>query len=464
MWEAIQRARGIPPDAYDQIFDDMIRRTLEGEAIPFDEWQDLVDDFEDEQKNAPDIEAILQAHSLTLPVLVDRAETARKTFLETLHRYGLPPEDRFELCRLLYERVKEAPSDELLRLYCDIVSDGGFLLDMERAGDEGAVCWLYGKEDADALYDYLSERAQINSLSRKALEEAQNIRASDSDCGTDAPIQADEIFQAYTRIFQLDRNPERLRDNICRLVQIANHLEALIPIKPLFLYRMLTRHGKRLQTSEALSIDYHALWNYQQYKLDEYNGKNYRIYVRYLKLFSQLCSTFSTDQAVNLPMCVCGFEQLSDLGEFYWMYTPKDIEIPFAPPMEDLLDESLFTCFERGEGDNVIMTDAGISGKVLDRFQRSTDRNCSRALARISDYMNKHLEGVVGRFWGAAPEEVKALCAEILQASDLPGSQRPRTPQDTALFLAAINGGLMDAVDEFAIQYLVAAGELLIHE
>ena len=458
MWEAIQKTKRIPSDKYDQIFDDMIRRTLEGEAIPFDEWQDLVDDLEDEQEKAPDIEAILQAHGLTLPALVERAETARRTFLETLHRYGLPPENRFELCRLLYERVKEAPSDELLRLYCDIVSDGGFLLDMERAGDEGAVCWLYGKEDADALYDYLSKRAQMNSLSREALKEAGKVRVSDSDCGTDVPIQADEIFQAYTRIFQLDRNSERLRDNICRLVQISSHLEALIPIKPLFLYRMLTRHGKRLQTSEDLKIDFHALWNYQQYKLDEYNGKNYRIYVRYLKLFSQLCSIFSTDQAVNLPLCVCGFEQLSNLGEFYRMYAPKDIEIPFAPPVGDLLDESLFTCFERGDEANIFMIDAGISAKALERFRCSTEKRYVHAMVKISEHMNQHIAELIPRFLNASSNEVKSLCTEILEDAALPVSQRPKTSQETALFLAAINSGLMEAVDYFAMEYLIAAG------
>lgn len=462
MWEAIQRAKGIPPDKYDQIFDDMIHRTVAGEVIPFDEWQDLVDDLEDERESAPDIETILREHGLTLPVLVERAETARRTFLDTLRRYGLPPENRFELCRLLYERAKEAPSDELLRLYCDIVSDGGFLLDMERAGGEGAVCWLYGKKDSDALYDYLSERAQINTFSRKALEEARNVRVSASDCGTDVPIQGDEIFQAYTRIFQLDINSERLRDNICRLVQIAGHSEALAPIKPLFLYRMLTRHGKRLQTIEDLSIDFHALWNYQQYKLDEYNGKNYRIYVRYLKLFSRLCSIFSTDQAVNLPLCVCGFEHLSNLNNFYHTYHPKTMDIPFAVPMEILLEESLFTCFERGNEDNVVMTDAGISAKALERFRGSTEKRHVRAMTKISEYMNRHIADLIPRFLNASPDEVKSLCTEILEAVALPVSQHPRTSQEAALFLATINSGLMEAIDYFTMEYLIAAGEELV--
>ena len=208
MWEVIKKVKGIPLDRIDLGLNDMIRRTLKDEIIPFDKWQDLAEDNEEEQENTPDLETILQEHGLTLPVLVKQANEARTAFLETLHRYDLPLEDRLTLCQLLYERVKKAPSDELLRLYCDIISDGGFLLDIDRSGDEGAVCWLYGKEDSDALYDYLSERARINSLSRKTLKEAGNVRVSALDCGTDVSIQADEIFQVYTQNFHPDEAPQ----------------------------------------------------------------------------------------------------------------------------------------------------------------------------------------------------------------------------------------------------------------
>lgn len=464
MWEAIKKAKGIPLDEHDLALNDMVHRTLEGEAIPFDEWLNLVDDLDEDTEDAPNIDAILQEYGLTLTDLEGQAEAARKGFVDTLRRYGLPQDDRFALCRLLYERAKETPSDELLRLYCDIVCDDGFLFDTEWIGTDEAVCWLMEKEDADALYSYLSERMEESLRFRKILEKAKEINFVDLHSGADTSSCADEIFQTYIQVFRPVRDQEKLLGNIAQLLHIAGHAEELAPIKPLFIYRMLTRHGKRLQTNETLKVDFQALWSYQMYKIEQDNGKNYRTNMCYLKLFSRLCDIFQSDKTVDISLCIHGFGQLSNLREFYQLYAPGDFEIPFAPPVEDLLDESPFSCFAHGVEDNVVMVSSGIPFKELDRFQRSIDRNRSRALAQISEYMNRNITDLVTKFWGASPEDVKTLCAEILEASALPSTQQPKTARDTALFLAATNGGLMDAVETFAMQYLADAGNALIRE
>ena len=77
--------------------------------------------------------------------------------------------------------------------------------------------------------------------------------------------------------------------------------------------------------------------------------------------------------------------------------------------------------------------------------------------------MNKNIADLVTKFWGASPEEVKTLCTEILEASALPGSQRPKSAQDTTLFLESINGGLMAAVDYYADECLTAIGEMFVN-
>ena len=50
------------------------------------------------------------------------------------------------------------------------------------------------------------------------------------------------------------------------------------------------------------------------------------------------------------------------------------------------------------------------------------------------------------------------------EASELPTSQQPKNGAETALFLAAINDALMEAVDDLAEKYLVQAGYALIGE
>lgn len=63
--------RGIQPDYIDEALDSMVKRTMAGEVIGFDEWQDLVDDIAEEAE--PDLTSVLQEHGLTMQELYSRA-------------------------------------------------------------------------------------------------------------------------------------------------------------------------------------------------------------------------------------------------------------------------------------------------------------------------------------------------------------------------------------------------------
>lgn len=62
----------------------------------------------------------------------------------------------------------------------------------------------------------------------------------------------------------------------------------------------------------------------------------------------------------------------------------------------------------------------------------------------------------------ATLEEVKALCRYILEQSGI--KYRPKSPHETELLLAAINGGLMDCLDWLASYLLAQAGHALLGE
>ena len=123
MLDFLKKMRGIQPDYIDEAFGNMVKRTMAGEVIGFDEWQDLVDDIAEEAE--PDLASVLQEHGLTMRELVEQSEAGRVDFLERLRKFDLPIDNRFLLCQRLYELAKTDPSDEVLRLYCDIVFDNG---------------------------------------------------------------------------------------------------------------------------------------------------------------------------------------------------------------------------------------------------------------------------------------------------------------------------------------------------
>lgn len=445
----------------DRQLDDMLQRTLAGEIIPFDQWQDLLEDIQEEPEES--VDDILRQRGLTLMELAAQAEQARAAFLKQLKKFGFPLENRFALCQALCQEAERAPSDELLRLYCDIVEDGGYLLDLERIeAPQAALSWLYGKEDADRLYTHLHRRAQLADHFCKVLNRAKQINPPPEVQPITESALLEPLYKMYAGIYLVKDCGPQFRDNLAWLLHLADAVPELSLIKPLFLYQMLIRHERRIRTSEEIRINFKALWNYREYRFEENNGKNYAANVCRLRLFGALCRLYGQDGQVDLPLCICGFEQLSNLGEFYRMWSPDPSLISFEPSLEDFLNESMFSCFEYGSDDNIMLADSELTQRKLDRFCCSEDPHRVRALELISVYMNQNLSELIQRFSSADSEGIRALCREILACAELPNDLQPKESEETVLLLAAINEGLMEVVDGLAEELLVQAGRALI--
>jgi len=463
----------VPDDEIDQQLDNMILRTLRGEAIPFDEWEDIKAQVEEELEKKID-QWNEAPEGMTLEEARTLAEADRETFRKSLERFGLPLESRYHLCEGLCEQAKKQPSPELLRVFCDIASDNDYLLDVDHkrfSEEEYIQRWASCKEDADELYELLSERAKQPERYKKLLADAKSNRSAKIKYTPESLNELEQIFQMYIELYEVREdktNRARLMDNIAYLLQLANNSKALTVWKPLFLYQAMSQHKKRLLKAVDLHIDVSALWDYQTYKIERNNGKNYNAYRKQLELFRRLCDIVGGGKGVDLPLCLYGFEHLSNLGEFYWMDDESESEIPFSPTIEDLLDYSSFFCFE--QDDNILLRESHYSHKQFERLIRNMDRRQEkdklRALGRIETYMNQNVVELTNQFLEAnqAPEQVKKLCRDILEASGLSAKQQPKSSEETEVFLIAINGGLIDAVNGFADLFLAQAGWALIGE
>ena len=471
-----------PSDPYEKLLKDMMERTLNGEVIAFDEFLDAEDELSEEPDSPPSKKDIQEA--------ID----GKAWFLSELRKFGLSVENRFLLCQELYEKAAAEPSMALLRLLCYILCDTGVLLDADSENDspedditaqrEQVTEWNVTRKDAEILYAELSARKRMSVQfgeiltglkkikSVPASGELKNSREKLKKSGKTTEIrerQATEIANAYIDIFSPKSDLNRLSDNILSLLNIADVHPDIAAVRPLFLYRALTRHGKRLQSAPDLDLDLRALWKYQDYKINDDNGKNYRIYAKYLNLFEILYDLFETDETVDAPLCLYGFDHLSNLGEFYRLYPEKDRTIPFDLSIEELLLEleCVFTCFAHGYADNIMLEQSGFSVRKLDKFQSAQNSKIQNALNKIERYMNANLTRLLTRFLepeSNSAEQTRALCEEILNAAALPDRLYPKDQNQTALFLAAINAGLMDAADDCAEDYLIRACKILIGE
>ena len=480
-WRLLRNKK--PSDPYEKLLKNMIERTLNGEVIAFDEFLDAEDELSKEADNPPPSEKDTR-----------EAIDGKAWFLSELRKFGLSIENRILLCQELYEKAAAEPSMALLRLLCYILCDTGLLLDADSESDspedditaqrEQVTEWNVTRKDAEILYAELSARKRMSVQFGEILKrlkkiksvpasgELKNLQEKLKKSGKTAEIrerQATEIANAYIDIFSPNSNLDQLSDNILSLLNIADAHPDIAAVRPLFLYRALIRHGKRMQSASDLDLDLRALWKYQDYKIDDDNGKNYRTYAQYLNLFEILYDLFETEDDTDAPLCLYGFDHLSNLGEFYRLYPEEDQTIPFDLSIEELLleFECVFICFAHGYADNIMLERSGFSVRELERFQSGKDGKIQKALAKIERYMNANLTRFLTRFleleWNSA-EQVGALCEEILNAAALPDRLYPKDQNQTALFLAAINAGFMDAADDYAEDYLIKACKILIGE
>ena len=451
-WRELRSKR--PSNPYEKILLDMILR-LKDEITP-DNFPDIADDTDqwDETRSKE---------------LVREITAARKWLLSELRRFGLSAENRFLLCRTLYEKAAAEPSQAALRLLCYVFCDGGVLLNAASEScplAEVAEDWSVIRKNAEELYAELSARKQMSVRFRNLLERLKEIRPVTPVSMSADMEQVSRIRRAYEQIFPLKGDFTRFSDNISALLQLADSNPHLAAVKPLFLYRVMTRHGTRMKNAPDLRLDFRALWKYQDYKIEDDNGKNQKAYAKYLALFKALYRLFASDETVDAPLCLYGFDHLSNLGEFYRAcYPEKERTLPLSRSIEEFsLEMKRFTCFENDAGDNVMLKESGLPFMKLDALLWSQDPKIYLAMERTARYFKRNVAELTRRFLGAAPEQVRKLCAEILDRAALQDRYRPKDEEQTALFLAEINRWLMEAEDYYAEEYLIEACKLLTGE
>lgn len=452
--------------------DRMILQELNDEPVLFDTWLDAMDELDEE----PDFAQILQERGLRVEDVLRDAENYKADFRDRLSEWNLPIDDRFLLCARLLTRAGKAPSLELRRIYCEILCDPGFLLDPEPELTDDEDRQLHKEQVIMQYLDFCQDRDQLletlalrKELSEKFSEATKEIRSPVSVGCEQARIY--EIVKCFTAIFDLPKkgHGDILQKNLLGYIQIATASPTLKSIEPLLLFRLLTKHQSRMCTVSDLNISLPALWKRDDQQIDRNNGRNFKQYGRNLRLFKELCRLYRDDEAVNLPLCWYGLDQVTVLGEFYrthistgWEYAGSEREYSFIPTVEEIVEDALFSCFPDCHEGNVVLRDSDITFDELDKFQKNEKSPTWSALDKISDYINDRIADLGTQMVRSTPEEIKALCQDILEQSKI--KYRPKSPHEAELFLAAINGGLMECQDWLAGYLLTQAGHALLGE
>lgn len=442
--------------------DRMILKELDGAPVLFDEWLDAMDELSDE----PDCEQILRDRGLERETVLRDALEYRRDFHTRLAEMGISADDRFTLCFQFNEQAQAAPSLELLRIFCELLCDPGVLLDYEPATDDEEeqtiLQYLSFMTERDELLQTLLQRGELAGKFEEVKKEKRSPKPV--DCDTERKY---EILQCFTALFDMPArgSGDILQHNLTHYICVATASPVLKSIEPLLIFRLLTRRQSYMCSTPDLAVKLSALWKPDHNKIDADNGRNFKQYRTNLQLFMRLCRIYERDLQVDIPLCWYGLDQVTVLGDFYrqeiaagWTYSDEQDEFPFPPAIEELVEDALFTCFEHGSGDSILLADSGITDKEVLDYQCSDHPVTVSLLERISAHMNTHAVELTNQFLQADPSGVKQMCRTILEKAT---SGAAVSAQDVPFLLASINEGLMELQDYFASQYLIQAGQAL---
>lgn len=174
--------------------------------------------------------------------------------------------------------------------------------------------------------DYLIRKSQLKKAiateARLAKEWAEikqrktlptSIRLTKSELAQ-CETEAEGLCGLYLKyfLFSKEEYPE-LYWNLLSFCKVSRALPKLHKIAPFFFYQIMVKHTKRLLKVTGLQFSLKSLWDYKEYQIEKDNGKNYKKYKSYNKLFVALCKQFKQDPAVDIPLCRYAFSHTSNM-------------------------------------------------------------------------------------------------------------------------------------------------------
>ncbi len=452
-----------------------------------------IEDAAEQEK--PYFEEYLKETGLTPDDAIHLMHEFQADFRNRAERYGMSLEDHPALVRRLCELAEKEPSKELLRFYCELLccSELFFSTDEEDSSElADAADYMESREYVEQLYDYFCKRIELSS---RFCSITQTKLPKEIPAASRNPDRKHQVFQTYAKLLgSKDSQQEGLfLDNIEYLLRMVDGMPTLRPVTPLFLYQMLIRHGKRLHTSDSTTFNLSALWKYRGYNIDEDNEKNWGKHSTYIRLFAEICKLYRDDPEIDLALCGFGFDQLSNLGDFYRdgalfvelyddvrleeledlceeEYNGKNplvqmagIKLRLPESLDNILLKTSCSCWE-GLDENILLKECGISEDELLYFLSDTKKKRTRILDNISEYVSQHANQLLEdycQFNYLDGDAVRAFCGQVLRSVPFSGRNHPKL-SDIPMYLAGINSVMIDLLRKQDQEYLKCAGLLLL--
>lgn len=335
-------------------------------------------------------------------------QEVRKEFFSVCETKKIPTHNKAVLLYQLSMRLEEKPENEQIRqLLLLALADHGILL---------GHFWTPDAREAEVEYQELKRKymklAEDDKLQRSLFLQWKVVRISyDSLPKMDAYDDINEMayeeetnraVYLYRKFMGIsEKNSPELYYNLHRFICMTKQEKIYRLIAPLFLFQLMVRHTGRLATKENLDVSMNSLWEYKEYQIEKDNGKNFKRYQLYARLFCKLCKEYRGDTDVDLELCGYGFGASSNLVEWimdqqYLKWPPK-LRKTMTPLCIDLLraDMSSIEIYEpEAYSANAVF---GVSDKEERKYIEDFWEDYTGVEQAVTECVLEHIEYVL--FW-----------------------------------------------------------------
>lgn len=306
---------------------------------------------------------------------------------------------------LLYQLSRQLETDkedgQLRQLLLLALADCGVLLNYFEAFDVEEEGEAYQRLKKNYLKLEEDDRQQECLLSK--WKEIQTFHDSISKVDayydideTDFAEETNRAVYLYRKFMEVSEkaSPE-LYNNLHRFICMTKRMKEYRLVTPLFLFQLMVRHTGRLAVKENLDVSLKSLWAYKQYRIDKNNGKNFKRYKLYIRLFSRLCKAYRDDGGVDLELCRCGFAASSNLSEWIMDVQPKKSKKALTQLFRDLLEADMSCigiCEPESYSPNAIF---GVSQKEERRYMEDFWEDYDEVEQFVTEHVLEHIEYVL---------------------------------------------------------------------
>ncbi len=276
------------------------------------------------------LQKLLYNNGLTFKEALVKTSDYRQYYFDMLEQYGINSQNVVSVCMDLMKLLKKNPEDAGLNfIYFATVTDMGLLLDCnqsERSDEQNIKNWLKQKKRTDELIE-LHEK---NTEMKKHFDEFVRNLKTTYKYFIDNPEEQSVIYRMSLKheFLYCGRKNEIYFENIGELIRKINSCKELQSLKPYIIFAVLTRKNKLIMERESYSPNIRNVFQYQEYRIECDNGKNFDSYQSYIELYEHLRRVYIDSPEVDIAFSDYCFANTSPLSLWYYRNCEPNEDIP----------------------------------------------------------------------------------------------------------------------------------------